>query len=41
MKSSIYVFNLCGLFFIVVAIVYGFYTDFTELVGFRRCSWSV
>lgn len=34
MKSSIYVFNLCGLFFIAVGIFYGFFTDFTELVGF-------
>ncbi|MDN5634225.1 MAG: cytochrome c oxidase subunit 4 [Brevibacterium sp.] len=34
MKSSIYVFNICGLFFLVVAVVYGLYTDFSELVGF-------
>ncbi|KAB1947636.1 cytochrome c oxidase subunit 4 [Brevibacterium linens] len=34
MKSSIYVFNICGLFFIAVGIFYGVFTDFTELVGF-------
>ena len=34
MKSSIYLFNLCGLFFIAVGIFYGFFTDFSELVGF-------
>ncbi|WP_166971676.1 cytochrome c oxidase subunit 4 [Brevibacterium atlanticum] len=34
MKSSIYVFNLCGIFFIAVGVFYGFFTDFTELVGF-------
>ncbi|WP_309130300.1 cytochrome c oxidase subunit 4 [Brevibacterium sp.] len=34
MKSSIYVFNLCGVFFILVGIYYGWHTDFGELVGF-------
>ncbi|MDN5774193.1 cytochrome c oxidase subunit 4 [Brevibacterium sp. BDJS002] len=34
MKSSIYVFNFCAIFFVAVAVVYGIYTDFTELVGF-------
>lgn len=34
MKSSIYVFNICGIFFLAVGVFYGIYTDFTELVGF-------
>lgn len=34
MKSSIYVFVLNGLFFAAMGVVYGFYTNFTELVGF-------
>ncbi len=34
MKASINVFIYCGLFFMVVAVVYGFVTNFNELVGF-------
>lgn len=34
MKSSIYVFVICGIFFAAVAVVYGLYTDFSEMVGF-------
>lgn len=34
MKSSIYVFLGCGIFFLGTAVAYGLYTKFTELVGF-------
>lgn len=34
MKASINVFIYCGLFFMVMAVVYGFVTNFNELVGF-------
>lgn len=34
MKASINIFLLTGVFFGIVGVVYGFFTDFTELTGF-------
>lgn len=34
MKSSITLFLVNAVFFIIVAVVYGLYTEFTEMVGF-------
>ncbi|GAA1542878.1 aa3-type cytochrome oxidase subunit IV [Brevibacterium picturae] len=34
MKSSIYLFMICGIFFAGTGVVYGFFTEFTELLGF-------